>query len=70
MFESFEMYGLEVVIQTSVQESMSDDPLGDASDGFLCAIQASWPFRQPSKTLGILPNVDAAEGWIVDPHPE
>ncbi len=61
-------YGLELVIADALPQTMIDDPTGDRLDALLCTLQVASAYLKYGESLGIPPDADPAEGWIVDPH--
>lgn len=61
-------YGVKVLTDDSVRQSMIDDAGGDILDAVLAAIQAAWAFTNRDRNYGIPDWADASEGWIVDPN--
>jgi hypothetical protein len=59
-----ETYGLRVR-PSFLEQTLINDPTGDTLDALLACVQAAWASRQDS--FGIPVEVDALEGWIVDP---
>jgi hypothetical protein len=41
--------------------------MGDELDAVLCAVQGGWAYLQRDRGYGIPVEIDALEGWIVDP---
>lgn len=64
-FEQF--YGVRLNVGSEHPQSMVDDGTGDRLDAVLCAIQAGWAYLNTHRNYGIPSDVDADEGWIVDP---
>lgn len=60
-------YGLRLAIPDILIDTLIKEPMGDALDAFLCAIQAAWVYTQRDNNYGIPSNCDTSEGWIVDP---
>lgn len=60
-------YGIRVILKGGVEQLCIDDPSGDSLDAVLCALQAAWAFVHRDDDFGIPGDVDACEGWIVDP---
>lgn len=61
------IYGMKVVIDDKMAGALIKDPMGDALDAVLCAIQAAWAYMQRNDGYGI-PSGYELEGWIVDPQ--
>ncbi|MBK1724742.1 DUF429 domain-containing protein [Thiocystis violacea] len=55
-------------IRVQAPLSLADDPMGDALDALLCAIQAAWAWTQRAADDGQPTSLDPLEGWIADPH--
>ncbi len=53
------------MIPSFLEQTLINDPTGDTLDALLACVQAAWASRQDS--FGIPVEVDALEGWIVDP---
>ena len=62
-----EHYGFEVEFSPELGQAFIRDGSGDQLDALLCAIQAAWAWSQREANYGIPAEVDAMEGWIVDP---
>jgi predicted RNase H-like nuclease len=60
-------YGVSLALPAALADELVADHTADRLDALLCAVQAAWAYRQPDASFGILPDVDANEGWIVDP---
>lgn len=60
-------YGVTLALTDEQAAQLVADPSGDTLDAVLCAVQAAWAYTQRAAGYGIPPDVDAAEGWIVDP---
>ena len=61
-------YGFTVAMDGSWREELVRDPVADALDSLLCAIQAAWAYTKRDENYGIPPECDPDEGWILDPH--
>lgn len=62
-----ETYGIKVEISKSMNLELAGDASGDSLDAVLAAIQAASSFVINGDSFGIPRDVDAGEGWIVDP---
>lgn len=60
------VYGIKVVIDDKMADTLIKDPMGDVLDAVLCAIQAAWAYTQRNNNYGI-PVGHELEGWIADP---
>ena len=60
-------YGLHLAISDILVATLTNEPMGDALDALLCAIQAAWVYTQRDNNYGIPTDCDTNEGWIVDP---
>jgi hypothetical protein len=47
--------------------ALADDPMGDALDALLAAIQAAWAWTRRADGYGRPSGLDPLEGWIADP---
>ncbi|GAC1621250.1 MAG: hypothetical protein NVS4B11_14130 [Ktedonobacteraceae bacterium] len=65
--ELVERYHVKLDLCAPMVNSLVQEPMGDALDAVLCAIQAAWAYTQREQNYGIPPTCDAVEGWIVDP---
>jgi uncharacterized protein DUF429 len=63
-----EAYGLTVAMEGSWREGLVQDPVGDALDSLLCAVQAAWAYTKRDENYGIPEECDPNEGWILDPY--
>jgi hypothetical protein len=63
-----EAYGFTVVLEGSWREDLVQDPVGDALDSLLCAVQAAWAYTKRDENYGIPAECDPNEGWILDPY--
>lgn len=62
-----ETYDCTLLLPDSLASLFVQEPMGDAMDALLCAIQAAWAYHQCDSGYGIPANCDRDEGWIVDP---
>ena len=62
-----ETYGCILSIPNSLATLFVQEPMGDALDALLCAIQAAWAYIQRDTGYGIPTWCDRNEGWIVNP---
>lgn len=60
------LYGMRVALGDEMIDALVEDPMGDALDAVLCAIQAAWAYTQRNNGYGI-PVGHELEGWIADP---
>lgn len=60
------VYGIKMVVDDKMAEVLIEEPMGDALDAVLCAIQAAWAYTQRDDGYGI-PAGHEREGWIADP---
>jgi len=60
-------YDLRLAISDLLVDTLTNEPMGDALDALLCAIQAAWAYTQRNNNYGIPLYCDKNEGWIVDP---
>lgn len=60
-------FGFDLALSTDLAERCMMDSSGDTLDAVACAVQAAWAEARCADGWGIPPNVDRAEGWIVDP---
>jgi hypothetical protein len=63
-----EAYGFTVAIEESWRKDLVQEPVGDALDSLLCAVQAAWAYTKRDENYGIPPECDPNEGWILDPY--
>jgi Protein of unknown function (DUF429) len=63
-----EAYGFTVALEGSWREDLVQDPVGDALDSLLCAVQAAWAYTKRDENYGIPAECDPNEGWILDPY--
>jgi hypothetical protein len=56
-------YGVSV----QAPSALADDPMGDALDALLAAIQAAWAWTRRADGYGRPSALDPLEGWIADP---
>jgi hypothetical protein len=63
-----EAYGFTVAMDGSWREELVRDPVADALDSLLCAVQAAWAYTMRDETYLVPPECDPDEGWILDPH--
>ena len=61
-------YGLVVEMDDPQREELVRDPMADALDSVLCAVQAAWAYTRRDEGWGVPPECDREEGWIVDPE--
>lgn len=61
------IYGCSLSLSDALAATLTKEPMGDALDALLCAIQAAWAYLQPDKGYGIMAECDRNEGWIADP---
>ena len=60
--------GLRLKLTHAQRDALADDASGDALDAVLCLIQAAWAqtrHEAGDALYGLLPAMDAVEGWIV-----
>ena len=62
-----ETYGITLVLSDEQATRLVLEPMGDALDAVLCAVQAAWAYTQRECGYGIPTTCDAVEGWIIDP---
>ena len=60
-------YGCTLAIADDMTTMLIHEPMGDALDALLCAIQAAWVYLQRDKGYGIMAEYNRDEGWIADP---
>ncbi len=65
--ELTELYGCVLSIPETLVTTLVQEPMGDALDALLCALQAAWSYGQRANSYGIPTWCDRDEGWIVDP---
>jgi hypothetical protein len=63
-----EAYGFTVAMDGPWREELVRDPVADALDSLLCAVQAAWAYTKRDENYGVPPECDPDEGWILDPH--
>jgi len=63
--QSIDQFDVSIVMGSSVQKTMIEDPSGDTLDAFLCAVQTASAHSQVDGTLGIPKEMDPNEGWII-----
>jgi hypothetical protein len=63
-----ERYGFVVEIDAAWREEFVRDPVADALDSLLCAVQAAWAHTRKDEDYGVPPECDPDEGWILDPE--
>ncbi len=63
-----EAYGFTVAMDDSWREELIREPVADALDSLLCAIQAAWAYTKRDENYGVPPECDPDEGWILDPR--
>ncbi len=61
-------YGFTVAIDDGLREELLRDPMADALDSVLCAVQAAWAYTKRDEGWGVPPECDRDEGWILDPQ--
>ena len=57
------IYGITV----QAPDSLAFDPTGDQLDALLCAVQATWAWRNREDNFGLKTPIDPTEGWIANP---
>jgi Protein of unknown function (DUF429) len=65
--ELMELYGCTLSLPDAMATTLVQEPMGDALDALLCALQAAWSYSQRDNGYGIPAWSDKNEGWIVDP---
>ena len=63
-----EAYGFTVAMDDSWREELIREPVADALDSLLCAVQAAWAYIMRDENYGVPPECDPDEGWILDPR--
>ena len=63
--QSLDQFDVSIVMGSSVQKAMIEDPSGDTLDAFLCAVQTASAHSKVDGTLGIPKEMDPNEGWII-----
>ncbi len=63
-----EAYGFVVEMDGGWREELARDPMADALDSVLCAVQAAWAYARRDEGWGVPAECDRDEGWIVDPQ--
>jgi hypothetical protein len=63
-----EAYGFIVRMDEAWREELTLDPMADALDSVLCAVQAAWAYTKRYEGWGIPEECDRDEGWILDPQ--
>jgi hypothetical protein len=63
-----ERYGFVVEMDGAWREELVRDPVADALDSLLCAVQAAWAYTKRDENYGVPPECDPDEGWILDPE--
>ena len=63
-----EAYGFVVEMDGSWREEMIRDPMADALDSVLCAVQAAWAYTKRNEGWSVPEECDRDEGWILDPQ--
>jgi hypothetical protein len=63
-----EAYGFTVAMDDSWREELIREPVADALDSLLCAVQAAWAYTKRDENYGVPPECDPDEGWILDPR--
>jgi hypothetical protein len=63
-----EAYGITVAMDDSWREELIREPVADALDSLLCAVQAAWAYIMRDENYGVPPECDPDEGWILDPR--
>ena len=61
-------YGFTLELSDAMASILIQDPMGDALDALLCAVQAAWVYTQRDNGYGIPAQCNRDEGWIVDPQ--
>ena len=62
-----EEFGLKIVLDRAIRESLIEEMDADALDSVLCALQAAWAWTRRTEGWGVPQESDPLEGWIVDP---
>lgn len=62
------LYGITPHISEELVQQLIAEPMGDALDALLCALQAAWAYTQREQGYEVLSTCDALEGCIVDPQ--
>lgn len=62
------LYGVMPHIPEELAQQIIAEPMGDALDALLCALQAAWAYTQREHGYGVSDLCDALEGCIVDPQ--
>jgi hypothetical protein len=65
--EMLDYYCLRVEFTGEMGDRLVEDQMGDELDAVLCAVQGGWAYLQRDRGYGIPVEIDALEGWIVDP---
>ena len=63
-----EAYGFIVEMDDAWREELARDPMADALDSVLCAVQAAWAYTKRDERWGVPEECDREEGWILDPE--
>jgi hypothetical protein len=63
-----EAYGFVVEMDGAWREEMIREPMADALDSVLCAVQAAWAYTKKNEGWGVPAECDRNEGWILDPQ--
>ncbi len=63
-----DLYGVTPHLSEELAQQLIEEPMGDALDALLCALQAAWAYTQREQGYGVSPMCDALEGCIVDPQ--
>lgn len=63
-----EAYGFVVQMDAAWREELARDPMADALDSVLCAVQAAWAYTKRDERWGVPEECDRDEGWILDPQ--
>lgn len=61
-------YGFRVEMDAPWRERLVADPMADALDSLLCAVQAAWAYTKRDEGWGVPGECDRDEGWILDPE--
>lgn len=62
-----EHFGFVLDVPPGLADEFVADATADRLDALLCAIQSAWAWTRRDQAFGVPPEVDPAEGWIVDP---
>lgn len=58
-------YQFKLALGEDLRYRLVEDAAGDELDAMICAVEAAWCWNQRNQNLGIPPDVDRNEGWIV-----